>query len=186
MPSVHKVLGFLLNPNPHTLCFFSQLGLLGNSQMESVAGLIRGSLRHCGMEGVCRRHSPTDREPHSRGLSSEACRDRFGNLLGLPLHPSLAPFPLPVSPAHLLFLGTSPRRCPGRWGPRAGQSTPRLPRPGSGSISRASCAPWGWTPAAVRVAGTAGPDWRPWLSASCSLGDQGRCTAREEQNQALP
>lgn len=115
-------------------------------------------------------------------LSSEACRGRFGNLLDPPLHPSL----ISPAPAHLLFLGTSPRRCPGRRAPRDEQSTPRLRRPGSGNISLASCALGGWTPAALRVVGTAGPDWRPWLSASGSLGAQGCCTTRTERRRVLP
>lgn len=178
MPSVHKVLGFLLSPNPHTLF------LLTTRSMESE---------------LCQRlDSPEALSPlwdggslwtalshrQSHGFSSEAYRDRFRSLLGS----TFAPKPCPVSlvPAHLLFLGTSPRRCPGRWGPRAEPSTPRLPRPGSGSISLASCAPGGWTPAAVRVAGTAGRDWRPWLSVSGSLGVQRRCTARTEQRRVLP
>lgn len=82
-------------------------------------------------------------------------------------------WPSSLAPAHLPFVGTSPRRCRGRWDPRAGQSTPRLRRPGSGSISPASCAPRGWPPAAARGAGTAGRNWRPWLSASGWCGGSG-------------
>jgi hypothetical protein len=175
-------------PTP-TLCFFSQLGLLGNSQMESNRDLISGWTHT--------RLSPplwdggslwTALSHRQRATLAWALVGSMQGSVWKPAGSTLAPEPCPVSPApaHLLFLGTSPRRCPGRWGPRAGQSTPHLPRPGSGSISRASCAPWGWTPAAVRVAGTAGRDWKPWLSASGSFGAQGRCTDREEQRRALP
>lgn len=34
--------------------------------------------------------------------------------------------------------------------------------------------------------GTAGPDWRPWLAASGSLGAQGCCTTRTERRRVLP
>lgn len=173
--SVLKVLGFLLNPNPHTLFLLST-----GSDGKFADGV---EPRQCGTEGVCGRHCSTDRATLAWALLGS----KQGSIWK-PAGSTFAPEPCPVSPApaHLLFLRTSPRRCPGRWGPRAAQSTPRPPRPGSGSISLASCAPRGWTLAAARVAGTAGRDWRPWLSASGSFWAQGRCTARTEQRRVLP
>lgn len=178
--------GFLLNPNPHTL-FLLSTGSAGKFS-DGVEP------RPCHGWTLTRLSPPlwdggslwTALSHRQRAILAWALLRSMQGSVWKPARSTFAPEPCPVSPAHLLFLGTSPRRCPGRWGPRAGQSTPRLQSPGSGSRSRASSAPWGWTPAAVRVAGTAGPDWRPWLSASGSLGAQGRCTAREEQSQALP
>ena len=105
-------------PTP-TLCFFSQLGLLGNSQMESNRDLISGWTHT--------RLSPplwdggslwTALSHRQRATLAWALVGSMQGSVWKPAGSTLAPEPCPVSPApaHLLFLGTSPRRCPGRWG----------------------------------------------------------------------
>lgn len=88
LPSVHEVLGFLLSPNPYTL-FLLSTGSMESNCVRGWAHLrLSPPLRDGGSLWTALSHR------QSRGFSSEACRDRFRNLLGLPLHPSLALFPL--------------------------------------------------------------------------------------------
>lgn len=89
LPSVHKVLGFLLSPNPHSLFLLTT----GSMESDCVRGWTHPRLsRHCGMEGVYGQHSPTGRAMVSPRKHTGIGLDPYWDP---PLHPSLALFPLP-------------------------------------------------------------------------------------------